>query len=389
MAILILSWLIKKTAHGEYFSLSKGKITSFFLLLIFSQFISIFVADKTLQSAVLFCGYLLYYYFIFFILSDQIKTDGEWKKIVQILVFLSIALGIIAIIEFLLQQGLYDQFRIAWLRNPNLDLNFQLWRVKGVIASKGPFGGTQSFGFLFSMLFFIGMYGFLAEKKRTIKIIKLAGAVVIGLGLLTTQVRASVIAVAFTFILSLMLQRLTIKQVINTLLTLAIILISIIIIAQAVPAGFWQYTFSESVTKVDRQQSTFYKRIDGLKTTLDDIWERPITGYGTGAVIKHMANISKFELRSDLPLAIAFYIENGIMGFFAFLGLVYHVLAGLWRNYQKQKTEILPFYLLLGFIAYFISTLSAPQLESSFTFFVLLAYAAYLTREKTTNVSII
>ncbi|MBI5077284.1 hypothetical protein HZB94_02800 [Candidatus Falkowbacteria bacterium] len=389
MILLIFSWLIKKAVHGECFHLYKGNITNFLLLLIIAQFISIFAADKLIQSTVVWIGYLLYYYVIFFILSDQIKTDEEWRKIFKTITFLGVGMAIVAIIEFILQRGIYDQFRFAWLANPSLNLNFELWRIEGLMVSKGPYGGSQSFGFFFSIIFFLVLYDFLREKKKSAKVYKLMETIMVALALLTTQVRAAIIAVSVSFVISLFLQKLSRQQIKNILLSSTIILVSIIIINRAVPAGFWQYTFSESVTKIQREQSTFFKRVDGLKITLEDIAKKPILGYGTGAVVKHMSQISKFELRSDLPLAIAFYIESGVFGFLAFLGLIYSLLVSLWRFHEKHKTEMLPYYLLLSFLSYIISTSSAPQLESSFIFFVLLAYAAFLTKKKTINISII
>ncbi|NQT49999.1 O-antigen ligase family protein [Candidatus Kuenenbacteria bacterium] len=393
LACLLISWFLKKAVSGEpLITLKWNSVTKLFVLLIIIQFLSIFVSHNYPLSFFMWLGYLINYFGIFFILQDEIKKPSDWKKIVNIIVLLTVCLAAISCLEFVLNQGIYDNVRNIWAADQTSNFEADRGRIIGMNSSMGPFASTQPLGFFYAATFFLVLNAFLSEKVIPLKLLKLTAVLITIFGVFATQVRGAILAIAFTFILSLIRKKSFDHYLKYIFLISVILIVAASVLFYVAPPRFFQFTFVESVSKTTSNESTLYKRIDGLRLTMQDLTKKPLLGYGVGAVPKHSSGISNFSLKSDLPLPIAFWIESGILAFMFYSLMIINIVLLLYKRYKKehdtQKKELL-YYLAMSIIAFSIATLSAPSLESSFIFFVILAVAnGLIINEKNKKVSL-
>lgn len=391
-AILIVAWLLHKFVRGEGFNIRWNIVTKAMLLLIVAQFISVFCTDNYLLSFSQWFGYVFYYYIIFFILSDQLRNKKDVTVVIKIFVTLTLVLAAIACLEFVLQRGIYSQMRTAWSANPDALFSDDIWREVGVKASIGPFGTTHPFAFFFDLTFFLVLFSFYEEKGFYKKMFRMAGLFLVFAGLAATQVRSAFFALGFVLLLSFVRKKAMVEHV-KRLLVIGIILCTLVfLVIRFLPPNFIENTFVTSLFRVSPEQSSYYKRVNGLQISLAQIAAKPILGYGAGAVIKHAYLETKFQVISDLPVPAVLWAESGILAFLAFIIMQIMALFNLYKCYfitlNRQRKELL-FYLFLSLLCYSIALLGGPHMEASFTFFALLAVANFLTHPKQTTVTIL
>ena len=78
---LFLLWMLKKFIRKETIVLYKNKVTALIIFLIGLQSLSIFVSKNINASFVVWCINLFTCYLVFFVVSDQVNSIAECKKI--------------------------------------------------------------------------------------------------------------------------------------------------------------------------------------------------------------------------------------------------------------------------------------------------------------------
>ena len=377
---LIIAWLLKKSIRGEPFYLYWNSTTKFLILLVILQFITIFSAETYLIAFSQWFGYVTCYYMVFLILSDELKSSEDCKKTINVVVFLSICLALLSCYELIAQKGIYDNIRTAWSANPESHFEASIYRWENFNASKGPYGTTISLGFFFSLSYFLLIYKYLTEKRIAKKVLMLTDIIIVLFGLFFTQVRAAILVIMIVSLIPFLTRRkkgIAIRA--YRFLFLILLLIGILLLPVVFPKSYFEYSFGEKLYYDSNypEKNAFYGRLLGINQSANIILNEPLFGYGTGAVLKlEYVSPDLILPPTDLPIYIAFALESGIFASAAFILMIISSLFLLFRSYKKERNynnKILLYYLFLSILSYSIVIWSSPRIDSSFTFFVLLA----------------
>lgn len=388
IGILILSWLIKKIVKKEPFSFGWSSPTLFLILLIFFQFVSIFVSQVKIISFTQWVGFIVCYYAIYFIILDQIKNFDDCNKIVDVLIFVTICLAALSLYEGFSGHRVYEEARTAWNANPFAHFKKSINRG-GAPSSYGPYGNPHDLGLFFASTFFLIIYKFVKEKKTWGKIMTSVLVFILILGLFATNTRGAVLAVFITLLFALMVikrkYRLKLLYISLCLLLVGIIVFSFFAPDRMGVEYFTLWYFKHLWGHGGYATSGIGGRIYAIKCNLPLMREKPFLGFGMGSFSKSKWVPSPIDVGPDLNIYCGIMLESGIFAAVMFILLIISSFFKLMFTYRRQKDRLeawLSFSVLLSILCYSIAHFTGAPLDSSFTFFILLALAQRIKTAK-------
>ncbi len=385
---LILSWLIKKFVKREPFSFGRSNSNFFLLFLIFFQFISIFVSQAKVVSFTQWAGFVVCYYMIYFIVLDETKSLDDCKRIVNVLIFVTICLAILSIYESSTRHKIYEEIRTAWNANPLTQFKKDINRG-GARCSYGPYGSPHDFGLFFASTFFLLINSFVRRKEVWRKIINALLICIVIIAIICTHTRGALLAIFITSLFSVIVIkreyrfRLFLGAVI--FLLIGILLFSFFIFPEQGVGYFSQWYFKSLWGHSGEVTSGLGGRIYAIKCALPLMKDMPFFGFGMGSFSKYQWVPSPIDVGPDLNIYCGIMLESGIFAAVMFILLImssFFKLLAAYRRQQNGREAWLIFSLFLSICSYSIAHSTGAPLDSSFAFFILLAIAQRVTMAK-------
>lgn len=372
--ILIAWWFLRRGITGRIRWAWNG-VTVSLAVLVATQFLSA-VATGEAGALITWVGYVAYYYAIFVVVSTELRSYDDGRRVLDVVVVLAVALAALSCYEFLTQTDVYANARTAWEADPNATLGPQ-YRHIGLLASSGPFAVNTLLGYFFAATFFLVSSRLFSPDVRIPKILGAVIVVMMVLGLFVTQVRAAIVAVLVTAIVPAVVMP---RQLGKSLLVAALLIVTILTLGVTLIPR--RYVYADFVTNFYQNQTYRHNgvgpRLEAITAALEALIRRPALGYGTGSVTRWMFVGSGFSPLNDLPVYLVVAMESGVAAGAAFVLLVGLSLRALWRRYRSDpdpRRRATVMGLFLSILSYGIAILGAPRLDSTFIFFVLLAVA--------------
>lgn len=328
IVIVSATWFAKTAINKELGLVLKTPLNRPILLYVlaitFSTMWGMFMNRVELLSGLLYVLKYIEYFFIYFMVVNNIDDIKQCKRLVNIAFLTFFIVTIIGISQ--IPSGA---------------------RVSAPF--EGPAGEPNTFGGYLILLtpIFTGILLFIKENK--IKLLSGLFAVIGITALLYTQSRASYLGIAFAYLGFLMLDRR------HRLGFIIFLIFGVILMPYYLPKQVEQrilYTFqpeigfraTQFIGKIGFDPSTS-ERLVSWKEGLADTFKTPLIGHG----------ITGYKFIDAQYIRVL--AETGIIGFAAFLWLLYSVFRECYRNYQVVQNRYWK-GLILGFLAGYIGLLA-------------------------------
>ncbi len=285
---------------------------------------------------------------LYFLVLNVIRTLTTLQRVFWALVFVCSLLGALTIFQEL--TNTYDKSYWGFAqRKKTIDfeeLNYE--EYSGAKRAEGPVGEQNRYAQLMVVILPIGLYLFVTERTPRRKWLALIGTGLTFAGVLLTFSRGTFLALGFVFFLMICLGYIRPRHALGGGLALVLVVAIalpdyITRVAGLIDIAKLQTASSETRSLDGSLRGRFAQNLAALYVFAD----HPLVGVGPAHfskfyVLKYGNEVGTKRLRGERR-AHNMYLEQaantGLIGFFAFMGIVFFVLWRLWRARQFFRTR--------------------------------------------------
>ncbi len=214
-------------------------------------------------------------------------------------------------------------------------------KVRLANRAGGPVGGANRYGQIMIVLLPLGLFRFIDEKKKWLKVTALGCTLFILVGMLLTYSRGAFISVIFLVLMMTMLRYIKVSQLVLSVVSL------LIVIAIASPGYFLRMSSITNVSALFTDDASVKAdgatlgRVTEMLAAFTAYLDHPIVGVGPGQYskfysVQYMANpeIAFRDIDSTRRAHTLYFemlAEAGTLGFVCFMSIVFYLLYRLWR----------------------------------------------------------
>lgn len=332
---ILFFWLLekgipKKETFIKFFNAKYIQVLIFFL---FSMLLSVFVSQRLIPSMYTFVRFFLYVGLFLYVVYE-VKLERDFYKIVNLVSYGVIFLGILSIAQFLKQGSVFNNYLFLG-EQPYSVSTWGIVKEKifgvGKVASYGLFKHPNTFGGFLAIVLIWLYIGIKRNKKFSVPF--LVGTVALILTFSYTSWACFLLGILITFLIK--------NQWLGFKHTLLIFMTAFSILMAFLPV------FKNLVPEVSSHPS-FYRRSNLIIGTKRIIEEKPLFGVGIGsftALIDEYMPVSA-DLRFTQP------VHNVFLLLFSEIGAVGLLFFVLFMFYASKKIVRLRFLgmLFISFI---------------------------------------
>lgn len=399
---LIGVWIFKKFLKRESLCVYRNIITLFVFLLILMQTVSLTATENLRYSIVEWYINVFIMYFIFFIISDQISSVGDCKKILNAVAYICPVIAGAAFFEYFMGINIFGE-DMAHKDMAHKDMAHD---VKGRV--NGPFEGAIVFGNYLAIATFIVFYK-LVEKEGLKNLIIWGALFLITLfALVLTGARGSIVPVAIALGISPFIgfKMLHLKRSIRIMVYVAI-LVSVFwcllpvlyentsLLKQRLIAGYLGF-YGDYASGTEEGHFLGMKYVMPAILRLDMV----LIGYGPGA--PHAFDKLGSEMFTNAPelnylinwspsVVQSVALECGILAAIIFTVLLVYPIFLLFRGLTTEKEyqrKVIAYSLFLAFFAFAGSLVFSWHRHVFFLFFTFLGIVQVVLRAKRVKVKL-
>lgn len=375
---LIGVWMLKKFLKRESLYVYKNAITLFLLLFMLMQTISLVAATNLYYSLVEWFINLFLLCFVYFIISDQIKSINDCRKILNTVAYTCSVIAVAGCFEYFTGINLFGQSEES------------IYYVSGRIS--GPFEGQIVFGNYLAFAIFTVFYK-LVEKEGLKNLIIWSALLLITLfALIFSGTRGSIIPVAIAFGVSPFIgfKVLHLKKSIRIMVYLIILVTVFPCLISVLPidtsflkgrfiSGYQGLYGEEYMGETEEGHFLGMKYVMPAILRLDNV----LIGYGPGSPFnpklwaKILENAPELDsLHNWSPSVIqGMALEGGILSSIILISLLVYPIFLLFRGLTTEKEyqrNMIAYSLFLAFLAFAGSLVFSWHRHVLFLFFAFL-----------------
>lgn len=276
----------------------------------------------------------------------SVRSLATWKGIIWIVILVTFALCLLGVFQSI--TGNYDQtfYHLAAVQKEQLSGGGLTPRLSG------PINEPNMWGRILVAVLPLALYRVIDEKNWYTKLLALGISGVLLIGILNSYSRGAYLGLFVIGALIVIERR---PNFLSLFFSLAFVVILINILPSDYITRFQSLTpLSSDTSTAIYQDSSFVGRSSEMLTGLYMFASHPLVGVGAGNYptnYLHYAQIVGLEYRAQQRDPHSLYIqvlsETGILGFLAFIGLIYSLFVGLHRvdkmiRYLPQLKSLIP-----------------------------------------------
>jgi O-antigen ligase len=355
--------------------LKQGKKFTFFdkwlIVLFLGVSVSIVTSIDRIWTMRTLISFFLRGFGVAFIASRIIRTSGDRKKTISVIIFVSTIVSLIGIMEFIFHRNpLFHELFSKYSR---------YYTILSAYGISSTFGHYLPLGVYLVLLFPISIYIW-QENKSIFSVIPFISTV---LAILFTLSRSAWLSGILSLVVYFLL-----KKDFKMMKKVSLVLLCLIIII--LPVFFFSYVKQTFLTKFSPQTLKWEilssHRTASYLTTWNIFKKYPVFGVGLGNYPKvhkiYKAEKASLEFETPDNMYLRLICETGIVGILTFLGFIIFVIRRIFSNIQFYKNTMegnLFFAFFCGIIGFLLNLMTGDflyWLTLQFTFFLIVGISA-------------